>query len=137
MVIVDSSVWIDYLRGTENSQTRWLDDAVGEESIGLTSLILCEVLQGVSDEMTFRRFKKDLMQFDVFDGGSVDLAVASAENYLTLRRKGFTIRKTMDCLIATFCIQEEYSLLHRDRDFDVFESQLGLRVLHPSNSPLH
>jgi predicted nucleic acid-binding protein len=137
MVIVDSSVWIDYLRGSMNGQTLWLDQAVGVQEIGLTSLSLCEVLQEVRDESTFHHFKQDLMQFMVFDAGGADLAVSSARNYLTLRQRGYSVRKTIDCFIATFCIEEGYQLLHRDRDFDVFETHLGLQVLHPPESILH
>src|ERR1035438_3859139 len=96
MVIVDTSVWIDALRGTINRQTVWLKQAVADQEIGLTSLILCEVLQGVVSSAQFRGFKEDLLQFVVFDTGSAELALASAQNYLTLRQKGFTVRKTID-----------------------------------------
>jgi hypothetical protein len=131
MVIVDTSVWIDALRGTVNRQTVWLKQAVADQEIGLTSLILCEVLQGVVSEAQFRGFKEDLLQFAIFDTGSAELALASAQNYLTLRQKGFTVRKTIDCIIATFCIEHGHQLLHKDSDFDGFEAHLGLHVLHP------
>ena len=137
MVIVGSSVWIDYLRGTVSAPTEWLEEALGQESIGLTSLILCEVLQGVRDQATFQALKQDLLQFEVFDSGDKELAIASAENYMSLRGRGITVRKTIDCLIATFCIREGYALLHNDRDFDAFEQHLGLQVLHPPESLLH
>jgi predicted nucleic acid-binding protein len=136
MVIVDSSVWIDALRGSVNPQSIWLRDALGREPIGLTSLILCEVLQGVRDEAQFRGFQQDMVQLPVFETLSTQLAIASAQNYRRLRNRGITVRKTADCLIATFCIGEGYQLLHRDRDFDAFETHLGLRVLHPPGLPL-
>jgi predicted nucleic acid-binding protein len=131
MVIVDTSVWIDAFRGTPSSQTVWLKQAVKTQEIGLTSLVLCEVLQGVVSDSEFRGFKQDLLQFSIFDTGSTELAIASAQNYRTLRQKGYTIRKTIDCIIATFCIVEGHQLLHHDSDFEPFEKHLGLRVVHP------
>ena len=135
MVIVDTSVWIDAFRGTTNRQTVWLKQALGTQEIGLTSLILCEVLQGVPTNTKFHEFRRDLLQLAVFDTGAVDLAIASAQNYRTLRQKGFTVRKTIDCIIGTFCIQEGHRLLHNDSDFIPFEMHLGLRVLHPPAVP--
>ena len=107
------------------------------QEIGLTSLILCEILQGVPSNIEFRKFRRDLLQFTVIDTGSAELAIASAENYRMLRQKGFTVRKTIDCIIATFCIQEGHQLLHRDSDFEPFEQYLGLRVVHPPAHSAH
>jgi hypothetical protein len=136
MVIVDSSVWIDALRGTVNSHTAWLASALSSGNIGLTSLSLCEVLQGVRNRSQFEGVRLDLMQLPVYELLSVSVATESARNYLRLRARGITVRKTIDCLIATFCIESGYELLHRDRDFDGFESHLGLKVLHPPAVPL-
>ena len=131
MVIVDTTVWIDYLGGAVNRETEWLDHAVRRERLGLTDLILCEVLQGIRDQAVFTRVRVVLMNFQVFAPGGSDLAIAAACHYRTLRQRGFTIRKTIDCWIATFCLLSGHSLLHRDRDFDSFESELGLQVVHP------
>jgi predicted nucleic acid-binding protein len=131
MTIVDTTVWIDYLAGTANQHTEWLDRELNRQRLGLTDLILCEVLQGIREESTFARVRKDLAKFEVFDSGGEASAVAAARNYRTLRAQGCTVRKTIDCLIATFCLSGGHSLLHRDRDFDLFEKHLGLRVLHP------
>lgn len=131
MVIVDTTVWIDYLGAVTNPQTQWLDNEIGRQPIGLTDVILCEVLQGIRDESAFAQVRRDLLKFDVFNSGGVGLAIASAENYRYLRSRGVTVRKTIDCLIATFCLEEKHSLLHRGRDFDPFEKHLGLRVIHP------
>jgi predicted nucleic acid-binding protein len=131
MVIVDTTVWIDYFRGSVNPETRWLDGELGNHSLGLTDIILCEVLQGIADDRSFARVQRDLMRLTVFETGGADLAVAAAENYRMLRRRGHTVRKTIDCLIATFCIRDGHQLLHRDRDFDLFERELGLSVVHP------
>ena len=102
------------------------------EEVGLTSLSLCEILQGVRSEKQFQDFKSDLMRFPVYDSASAEIAVAAASNYLTLRKKGITVRKTVDCLIATFCILQGFELLHSDRDFDPFAAGLGLKVIDPS-----
>jgi predicted nucleic acid-binding protein len=131
VVIVDSTVWIDYLCEVDNAETAWLDRALELERIGLTDLILCEVLQGARGDSAFLQLKRRLLEFAVFDAGGVERALSSAENYLVLRAKGITVRKTIDCLIATFCIEEGNALLHRDRDFEPFERYLGLRVVHP------
>jgi predicted nucleic acid-binding protein len=130
MVIVDSSVWIDFFCDVLNRETVWLNQAILRQDVGLTSLILCEVLQGVRTEKQFREFGRDLQQFPVFDTGSKELAIASARNFRILRQKGITIRKTIDCIIATFCIEQGHELLHRDSDFSGFEEHLGLNVIH-------
>jgi predicted nucleic acid-binding protein len=131
MVIVDSSVWIDYLNNQLNRQTNWLENAIGQIEIGLTSLILCEVLQGIRHDRQFRETREQLATLTVFDGLGEGLAVAAAQNFRLLQRRGFTIRKTIDCMIATFCIASGHELLHRDKDFEPFEQHLGLRVIHP------
>jgi predicted nucleic acid-binding protein len=129
MVIVDSSVWIDALWGTKNRQTLWLDRAFDFEEIGLTSLILYEILQGVRGVSRFHEILGYLTNFSVFDQLDSHIAITAAQNYRSLRARGITVRKSADCLIATFCIENDHQLLHNDRDFDPFELHLGLRVL--------
>lgn len=131
MVIVDTTVWIDYLGGKSNAETGWLDCELDQRRLGLTDLIYCEILQGIRDDAAFSVTKKSLSNFHIFPTGGVDLALASARNYRILRSRGYTVRKTIDCWIATFCLEAGHSLLHRDRDFDPFEMHLGLRVIHP------
>lgn len=131
MVIVDSSVWIDYLNDQSNRQTNWLENAIGQVEIGLTSLILCEVLQGIRHDRQFRETREQLATLPVFEGLGAGMAVAAAQNFRFLERRGFTIRKSIDCMIATFCIASGHKLLHRDKDFEPFEQFLGLRVVHP------
>ena len=130
MVIVDTTVWVDYLRGDENPETLWLDRELQRQRLGLTDLILCEVLQGIRDQGTFAQVQTNLLRFQVFQTGGTALAVAAAQNYRELRQHGYTVRKTIDCLIATFCLQAKHELLHRDHDFDSFEKMLGLQVVH-------
>lgn len=131
MVIVDSSVWIDYLEATPNPEALWLRRQLPDGTIGLTDLILCEVLQGIKDIAGFERVRLQLTTFRVLTAGGAETAIAATENYRILRAKGITVRKMIDCLIATFCIRHGHLLLHRDRDFDPFEKHLGLRVVRP------
>lgn len=131
MVIVDTTVWIDYFHGTRNPETDWLDVELDRQRLGLTDIILCEVLQGVRDDAAAATVERQLFGLEIFETGGVDLARASGKNYRTLRSRGHTVRKTIDCLIATFCLRERHSLLHRDRDFDAFERLLNLSVIHP------
>ena len=132
MVIVDTTVWIDYLRGTANPQTDWLNRQMTSRRMGLTDLILCEVLQGIRDPIAFAQIQEELpRRFHVFETGGKELAIAAARNYRTLRERGYSVRKTIDCLIASFCLRMGHQLLHRDHDFDPFVSVLGLQVVHP------
>jgi predicted nucleic acid-binding protein len=134
MTIVDTSVWIDYLRNIDDLNTIWLAGELTHSRIGLTDLILCEVLQGIKDDAIFSRVHRSFAEFEIFNTGGKEIAVASANNYRFLRAKGRTVRKTIDCVIATFCITEGHKLLHNDRDFDPFEEFLGLSVIHPSSN---
>ncbi len=131
MVIVDTTVWIDYLQGTSNPESDWLNTELDRQRLALTDIILCEVLQGVRNEAAANDVEGQLLKLQVFETGSVALARDAARNYRTLRSRGHTVRKTIDCLIATFCLCEHHSLLHRDRDFDPFEELLDLSVIHP------
>lgn len=131
MIVVDTSVWIDFLRNFDTSQTEWLDEHLGNPEIGLTDLSLCEVLRGEPADRDFHDVRNSLLQFTVHSTCGIELAVYSAENYRLLRQRGITIRSTIDCLIATFCIRGEHFLLHSDRDFEPFERHLGLKVIHP------
>jgi hypothetical protein len=130
MVIVDSTVWIDFLAGRSNPESLWVKRELQNRAIGLTDLILCEVLQGVRDDRTLAVVQQRLALLPILSVGGVDIAASAARNYRYLRAKGITVRKTIDCLIATFCIENGHALLHRDRDFDAFELHLSLKVIH-------
>ncbi len=131
MIIVDTSVWIDLLRGTQTPQTDWLKETLKHQPLGLTDLILCEVLQGIREDRVYTEIRKTFLGYEIYSTGGTALALAAAENFRALRRRGITIRKTIDCLIATFCILNGHSLLHSDRDFNAFEDELGLQAIHP------
>ena len=131
MVIVDTTVWVDYLKGVGTLEVEWLDRGTSRQRLGLLDLMACEVLQGLSTDQQALRVLRHLRQFEIFETGGVDLGTAAARNYRRLRSRGRTVRKTIDCLIATFCIEQHHSLLHNDRDFDPFEELLDLQVVHP------
>ena len=132
MVIVDTTVWVNYLNGITTPQTQWLDVELDRRRIGLTDLILCEVLQGLRNEREAVQVARAMSKFEIFSTGGVTLATQAASHYRTLRAKGVTVRRTIDCLIASFCIENGHALLHEDHDFDGFETHLGLQVIHPS-----
>jgi len=133
MVIVDTSVLVDFLGGFSTPQTDWLGQQGSYRNVAITSLVLTEVLQGVREDNRLDAVFRVLSRFAIFETGSRELAVQSALNYRTLRGLGVTIRSTIDCLIATFCIEEGHTLLHRDSDFDHFEEYLGLLVVFSKN----
>lgn len=127
MILVDSSVWIDYFRGTVTPETERLDALLGSELLVVGDLILAEVLQGFSSERDFNQARKLLTALDVVTLGGPEIAIQAARNFRTLRARGVTIRKTIDTLIATRCIESDYALLFSDRDFEPFVEHLGLR----------
>lgn len=129
MILVDSSVWIDFFRGTQSPQVDQLDALLGKEQLVIGDLILAEVLQGFGSERDFNQARKTLDAFSVVELGGKVIAVQAARNFRALRALGITVRKTIDTIIATRCIESGYTLLHGDRDFDAFAMHLGLRVL--------
>ncbi len=129
MILVDSSVWIDYFRGTATLQANRLDALLGSEPLAIGDLILTEVLQGFATEREFNDARKVLLALDMVMLGGPDVAVEAAKNYRKLRSLGVTVRKTIDTVIATRCIVSGHMLLHSDRDFDAFEQHLGLRCV--------
>ena len=133
MILVDTSVWIDYFNGQTTPETTILDEILGVEEILMGDIILAEVLQGFRSDQDFEAALNALSRFKQAGMLNPDLAIRSARNYRQLRKTGITVRKTVDCLIATFCIENRVELLHSDRDFDPFEQHLGLQVRHASD----
>jgi predicted nucleic acid-binding protein len=131
LVIVDASVLVDYLNGLTNPETEWLDLRLDRERLGLTSITIAEVLQGVRDERAASVVESVLDEFELITMPDPRTAIDAARNYRQLRAAGRTIRNTIDVLIASHCLRHHHSLLHRDRDFDAFEELLGLAVIHP------
>lgn len=129
MILVDSSVWIDFFRGVSTPQTEMLDRRLMSEPLAIGDLILTEVLQGFVVEREFRRAKQLLTALDLVVLGGPDVMIEAANNFRRLRAHGITVRKTIDTIIATRCIRDGHQLLHDDRDFDAFERHLGLQVV--------
>ena len=130
MILVDSSVWIDYFNGKITKQTNLLDSLFGSELIVIGDLILTEVLQGFQKDRDFKKSGKLLDSLIFRQMLGKEIAVKSAKNYRILRKKGVTVRKTIDVIIATFCIENNLPLLHSDRDFRPMEIHLNLKVIH-------
>ena len=128
-LLVDSSVWIDYFNGTITPQTDFLDAALGEQEIIVGDLILAEVLQGFRQQHEFEQAQTALLSFTIVPIVGQKVAIQSAKNYRFLRQNGVTIRKTIDCLIATFCIENRIQLLQADRDFNAFVQHFDLQVV--------
>jgi hypothetical protein len=131
MVIVDTSVLIDYFGDRRTWQVDWLDLELSRQRIGITSLVLAEVLQGIPRDRVFDSTLDALGAFVIFDGAGADLAISSAQNYRLLRQKGIIVRNLVDTLTATFCIEGGHELLHNDREFERFQAHLGLQVVPP------
>lgn len=131
LLLVDSSVWIDYFNGAATPETDYLHAALGQREILVGDIILAEVLQGFRSDADFEAARRALGRFHQVTMFDLSLAVQSARHYRALRRIGITVRKTIDCFIATYAIVHGHELLHADGDFDPFEAHLGLHVLHP------
>jgi predicted nucleic acid-binding protein len=131
MLLVDSTVWIDFFNGRITPQTDYLVGTISNQPILVGDIILGEVLQGFQKETHFEKALLALGKFQQVSLLSPELAVQSAGNYRVLRAMGITVRKTIDCFIATYCIVKRHDLLHSGKDFDAFEQHLGLRVIHP------
>jgi len=125
LILVDSSVWIDYFKGTITAETEMLDRLLGQEPLAIGDLILTEVLRGFDNERDFDDARKMLTSLTVIELGGQEIAIKAAKNFRALRRLGVTVRKTSDAVIATRCIESGYDLLHNDRDFDPFARHLG------------
>jgi predicted nucleic acid-binding protein len=128
MILVDSSVWIDFFNGRETHQTDALDNLLGQEPVLIGDLILTEVLQGFRRDADYRKARALLDTLELRQLGGKAIALAAADNYRRLRRRGVTPRKTIDMMIATYCIAHGLQLLHSDRDFDGLEKELGLMI---------
>lgn len=126
MILVDSSVWIDYFRGIATPETDKLDALLGSEPVAVGDVVLTEVLQGFTSDRDFDQALRLMASLILIDTGGHAIAIQAARNFRLLRARGITIRKTIDTLIATRCIEDGLSLLYSDRDFDPFVAHLGL-----------
>ncbi len=130
MILVDSSVWVDFFRNQPTAQAQWLDKNLGVEGLVVGDLILAEVLQGFKDDRGFNEARRLLGRLEQVTLGGEELVVEAARNFRNLRGRGITVRGTIDVIIATRCLVDGLRLLHSDRDFDAFEAHLGLQVVN-------
>lgn len=129
MIVADSSVWIDFRNGYPTPATAHLSEALAHQDVLVGDLIMCEVLQGARSDKHANLFELAMRRCEFVEMCSMKLAVAAADFHRQLRAKGFTVRKTVDLLIGTYCIMHRHTLLHTDRDYDPMERHLGLRVV--------
>ncbi len=127
MILVDSSVWIDYFRGVDTLETDRLDALLQTDVLATGDLMLAEVLQGLRSEADFEKARAVLTSLEIVELGGKDVGIQAARHYRKLREKGVTVRKTIDTIIATRCIADGHSLLFSDRDFEPFVKHLGLK----------
>ena len=127
MVLVDTNVWIDYFNGKDTAHTDKLDSLLSTDIVVIGDLILVEILQGFHQDKDFKKAKELLTTLDVYHICNQELAIKSSQNYRALRKKGVTVRKTIGCMIATFCIENNIPLLYSDKDFDGFRMHLKLK----------
>ena len=128
MIFLDSTVLIDYFNGKNNWQVEVLDSILGKELVVIGDYVLAEVLQGFRKDKEYKEAKTVLLSFPCYNIGGKNNAIKSADNFRSLKKKGITVRNTIDVMIATFCIENDFILLHNDRDFDPFEMHLKLKV---------
>lgn len=128
MILVDTSVWIDFFNGSDSDEVDLLVNAIQNDFVAVGDLILMELLQGFRSEKQAEEVRKELQRCTFYEIGGYDVAVQAAKNYRILRKKGITIRKSIDMMIGTFCIEQGLWLLHKDRDFTPME-ELGLKVV--------
>ncbi len=128
MILVDTSVWIDFLRGVNSAHRRALHRLIEEEhDLAITEIILTEVLQGIQDDRAFRMMKEYLLEFAIYRPKGVQTYLQAAQIHRDCRKRGKTVRKTVDCIIAAICLENDLTLLHKDRDFDLIQECAGLK----------
>lgn len=129
MIVVDTSVWIDFFNGKDTAEVIILDRALGTEAVAIGDLIALEILQGFKNDKDYTAVRGMLDALTIYDMLGENAAYACADNYRMLRKKGITVRKSADVIIATFCIENNFPLLFSDKDFIPFVEHLGLRVV--------
>jgi len=130
LILVDTSVWIDFLRGTESPERKTLHNLIADEAdLAVTGIILTEILQGIRKERDLETTKEYLLEFPLITPSGISTYLEAAGIYRACRKKGRTIRKTIDCIIAAICLENDLTLLHKDRDFDRIAACTGLKCL--------
>jgi predicted nucleic acid-binding protein len=129
MIIVDTSVWIDFLRGENSSEQRILHELIeNEEEISITGIILAEILQGIKEEKEFRRIREYLLEYPIYEPKGTVTYIDAARIYGACRNKGKTVRSTVDSIVAAICVENGFSIFHKDREYDIIQECVGLKV---------
>jgi predicted nucleic acid-binding protein len=130
MILVDTSVWIDFLRGENSLERQILHKLIeGEEEISITGIILTEILQGIKEDEKYQKTRDYLLEFPMYEPSGINTYIDAARIYRECRNNGKTIRSTVDCIIAAICLENDLSILHRDRDYDIIQECVGLKVI--------
>jgi predicted nucleic acid-binding protein len=130
VILADTSVWVDFLRGEDSPQRRMLHRLIeDEEDIAISEIIFTEILQGIKNDREFQAIKDDLLDFPMYGPKGIETYLHAVRIYRDCRKKGKTIRSTIDCIIAAICIENDLVLLHKDRDFDLIQASTSLRVM--------
>jgi predicted nucleic acid-binding protein len=130
MILVDTSVWIDFLRGENSSERQILHRLIeDEEEISITGIILTEILQGIKDDKKYKITKNYLLEFPIYEPSGINTYIDAARIYRECRNNGRTIRSTIDCVIAAICLENDLSVLHKDRDYDIIQECCRLKVV--------
>jgi predicted nucleic acid-binding protein len=131
MILVDSSVWIDFFNGADSPERHLLHDLiVGEKDLASSGIIITEILQGIRSDKEFKSIKEYCLQFPIYNPNNLETYLEAAQIFRSIRKKGKTIRKTLDCIIAAICIENNLELLHKDKDFTLISQCTKLKVLH-------
>jgi predicted nucleic acid-binding protein len=130
MIVVDTSIWIDFLRGENSSERALLHRLIeDEEEISITGIIMTEILQGIKDDKKYQITKYYLLEFPIYEPSGINTYIDAARIYRECRNNGKTIRSTIDCIIAAICLENDLSILHKDRDYDIIQECIGLKVV--------
>ncbi|MDE2058977.1 MAG: PIN domain nuclease [candidate division NC10 bacterium] len=130
MILVDTSVWVDFLRGEDSSQRRLFHRLIEDEAdISMTEIIFTEILQGIKNDGEFQAIRDYLLEFPLYTPKGIETYLHAARIYRNCRKKVKTVRRTIDCIIAAICIENDLTLLHKDSDFDLIQACTGLQVI--------
>jgi predicted nucleic acid-binding protein len=130
MILVDTSIWIDFLRGENSSERRLLHKLIeDEEEISITGIVLTEILQGIKEDKKYQITKNYLLKFPMYEPSGINTYIDAARIYRECRNNGKTVRSTIDCIVAAICLENDLSILHKDRDYDIIQEFVGLKVV--------
>ncbi len=129
MTLIDTTIWIDFLNGIDTPQVKRLTELIKEGDICISGIILTEVLQGIKDDKEFEEVRDLLIDIPIYETRGIHTYLHAAQIYRKCRKEGYTVRKTIDCVIAAIVLENDLALLHNDRDFDLIAKYVGLKIV--------